>query len=70
MHLQQVWSINIVSWHRVPNILPMTFTTDDFKAIEPVQEDPMVISVEIAKCIVKKTLVDPHDDPLFRFARE
>lgn len=36
----------------------ITFMTDDFKAIGPVQDDPMVISVEITNYIVKKTLVD------------
>jgi len=37
-------------------MLPITFATDDFKAINLMQDDPMVISVEIANCIVKNTL--------------
>ncbi|XP_020216768.1 uncharacterized protein LOC109800394 [Cajanus cajan] len=37
---------------------PITFTDRDFQGIDPVQDDPMVISVEINNCIVKKTLVD------------
>lgn len=48
----------MISWHQVPNMLPITFTTNDFKAIDLMQDDPMVISVEIANCIIKKTLVD------------
>lgn len=32
--------------------------SDEFKAIDLVQDDPMAISVEIANCIIKKTLVD------------
>lgn len=35
---------------------PITFTTNDFKEIEPVQDNPMVIRVEIANYIIKKTL--------------
>ncbi|KAG5049715.1 hypothetical protein AAZX31_04G156900 [Glycine max] len=53
-----VISVNMISQHQVPNMLPITFTTKDFKAIDPVKDDPMVISVEIANSIVKKTLVD------------
>nr|KYP38970.1 hypothetical protein KK1_039757 [Cajanus cajan] len=30
----------------------------DFKGIDPIQDDPMVISVEIYNYIVRKTLVD------------
>lgn len=33
-HLRQVWSINMISWHWVPNMLPITFTTYDFKSID------------------------------------
>ncbi|XP_020234186.1 uncharacterized protein LOC109814229 [Cajanus cajan] len=39
-------------------LLAITFTDADFRGIDPVQDDPMVISVEIHNCIVKKTLVD------------
>uniref|UniRef100_A0A151UDX0 Retrotransposon gag domain-containing protein n=1 Tax=Cajanus cajan TaxID=3821 RepID=A0A151UDX0_CAJCA len=37
---------------------PITFTDQDFQGVDPVQDDPMVISVEINNCIVRKTLVD------------
>nr|KYP35841.1 hypothetical protein KK1_043096 [Cajanus cajan] len=36
----------------------ITFTDKDFQGIDPVQDDPMVISVEIRNCIVKKILID------------
>ncbi|KAG5066828.1 hypothetical protein JHK86_010559 [Glycine max] len=32
-HLRQVWSVNTVSQHRAPNMPPITFMSDDFKAI-------------------------------------
>uniref|UniRef100_A0A151UHV5 Gag-pol polyprotein n=2 Tax=Cajanus cajan TaxID=3821 RepID=A0A151UHV5_CAJCA len=37
---------------------PITFTDRDFQGVDPVQDDPMVISVEINNYIVRKTLVD------------
>jgi len=38
---------------------PITFRDDDFQAIDPQHDDPMVISVEIEDFAVRKTLVDP-----------
>ncbi|XP_027357444.1 uncharacterized protein LOC113866844 [Abrus precatorius] len=40
---------------RIP---PITFTDDDFQEVDPVQDDPMVISVDILNCTVRKTLID------------
>ncbi len=37
---------------------PMLFTDEDFQKIDPDHDDPMVITVEIAKYAVMKTLVD------------
>lgn len=37
---------------------PITFTSDHFKVIDLVQDDPYGYSVEIANCIIKKSLVD------------
>jgi len=37
---------------------PITFTNADFKGIDPFQDDPMVITVEIENFSVMKTLVD------------
>ncbi|XP_020237882.1 uncharacterized protein LOC109817098 [Cajanus cajan] len=52
--VRHVHAIEIVR-HRLPTI---TFTEADFKGIDPYQDDPMVISVEIHNFIVRKTLVD------------
>ena len=57
-HLWQVQSLYMISQHPVPNMSPITFTIDDFKVIDLVQEHLMVISVEITNCIIKKTHVD------------
>jgi len=37
---------------------PITFTNDDFTAIDPTQDDPMVITVKIGKFAITKVLVD------------
>jgi len=37
---------------------PITFTDDDFTAIDPIQDDPMVITVELDKFAITKVLVD------------
>jgi len=37
---------------------PITFTDKDLKGIDPSQDDPMVISVDIDNFTIKKTLVD------------
>ena len=37
---------------------PITFTDEDFKGIDPTQDDPMVISVDIDNFTIKKTLVE------------
>jgi len=39
-------------------MLPITFTDDDFKGIDYRQDDPMVISVDIDRFTIRKTLVD------------
>ncbi|XP_020225182.1 uncharacterized protein LOC109807065 [Cajanus cajan] len=57
-HLRAVRSINSVNQLKTPTIPPITFSDRDFRGVDPVQDDPMVISVEIHNCIVKKTLVD------------
>ncbi|XP_027343176.1 uncharacterized protein LOC113855745 [Abrus precatorius] len=57
-HLRQVHSVNNVSLSSRIRIPPITFTDDDFQGVDPVQDDPMVISVDILNCIVRKTLID------------
>ena len=37
---------------------PITFRNEDFQAIDPQHDDPMVISVKIENFAVRKTLVD------------
>jgi len=37
---------------------PITFTSDDFKGVDYRQDDPMVISVDIDKFTIMKTLMD------------
>ncbi|XP_014503053.1 uncharacterized protein LOC106763369 [Vigna radiata var. radiata] len=39
-------------------MLPITFTDEDFHAPDPEQDDPMVITVEIARYEISKVLVD------------
>ncbi|XP_020224153.1 uncharacterized protein LOC109806183 [Cajanus cajan] len=56
-HLRAVRHVHAVE--TVRRLLPtITFTKADFKGIDPDQDDPMVISVEIHNYIVHKTLVD------------
>ncbi|XP_020203835.1 uncharacterized protein LOC109789329 [Cajanus cajan] len=73
-HLRAIRSVNVV--HRQPSrrLPSITFTDVDFKGIDPEQDDPMVISVEIHNCIVKKTLVNQgakkplHNDENWEYA--
>ncbi|XP_020225277.1 uncharacterized protein LOC109807163 [Cajanus cajan] len=57
-HLRAVRSVNSVNQSKTPKMPPITFSDRDFRGVDPVQDDPMVISVEMHNCIVKKTLVD------------
>jgi len=56
-HLRDIQSAHATT-RRHPHIPPITFTDDDFTAIDPAQDDPMVITVEIDKFAIAKTLVD------------
>ncbi|XP_020235170.1 uncharacterized protein LOC109815012 [Cajanus cajan] len=57
-HLRAIRSVHAVDRQPSRRLPTITFTDADFQGIDPVQDDPMVISVEIHNCIVKKTLVD------------
>ena len=57
-HLRAIQSVHSASLHRRPHIPPITFTDTDFTAIDPAQDDPMVITVEIDKFAIAKVLVD------------
>jgi len=56
-HLRDIQSAHATTRRR-PHIPPITFTDDDFTAIDPAQDDPMVITVEIDKFAIAKTVVD------------
>jgi len=53
-----IQSIHSTSTHKRLYIPPITFTDDDFTVIDPAQDDPMVITVEIDKFSIAKVLVD------------
>ena len=55
-HLRVVHQVNFVAIQ--PRMPPITFTDDDFKGIDPSQDDLMVISVDIDNFTIMKTLVD------------
>jgi len=55
-HRHAVHQVNLVSVR--PRMPPITFTDKDFKGIDPTQDDPMVISVDIDNFTIKKALVD------------
>jgi len=56
--VRAIQSIHSTSTHKHPHIPPITFTDDDFTAIDPTQDDPMVIMVDIEKFAIAKVLVD------------
>jgi len=56
-HLRAIKSIHASAQNR-PRIPAITFTDDDFTTIDPTQDDPMVITVQIDKFAITKVLVD------------
>ena len=58
-YVQAIQSVNAVTVCPRQHMPPITFRDDDFQAIDPQHDDPMVISVEIEDFAVRKTLVDP-----------
>ncbi|XP_017423571.1 uncharacterized protein LOC108332776 [Vigna angularis] len=56
-HVRALQSVHSVDKPR-RTMLPITFSDDDFHASDPDQDDPMVITTEIAKYGVSKVLVD------------
>jgi len=57
-HLRNVQAMHHVHTRMARSMPPITFTDRDFKAIDPKQGDPMVITVAIDEFAVMKTLVD------------
>lgn len=51
-------SVNSASITPIPRMPPITFTDEAFKAIDPTQDDPMVITVNIDNFSIMKKLVD------------
>ncbi|XP_027922692.1 uncharacterized protein LOC114180581 [Vigna unguiculata] len=58
-YVRAIQSVNVVTVCPRRHMPPITFRDDDFQAIDPQHDDPMVISVEIEDFAVRKTLVDP-----------
>jgi len=57
-HLRNIQAVHHVYTRMARSMSPITFTDRDFKAIDPKQDDPMVITVTIDEFAVMKTLVD------------
>ena len=57
-HLRAIKSLHMIS-RRARRIMPdIIFTDRDFRAIDTQQDDPMVITIDLANCEIRKTLVD------------
>jgi len=57
-HLRAIQSVHSTSIRNRPRKPPITFTDDDFTAIDPSQDDPMVITMQIDKFSITMVLVD------------
>jgi len=55
-HLRAVQLVNTISFR--PRMPPIIFTDKDFKGVDPLQDDPMVISFDINNFTFMKMLVD------------
>jgi len=56
--MRLVQSVNTVLNRPLRSMPNITFTDEDFHQIDPNQDDPMVITVEVFDFTVMKTLVD------------
>ncbi|XP_027361367.1 uncharacterized protein LOC113869304 [Abrus precatorius] len=57
-YLRQVRSVNNITLGSRIRIPPITFTDEDFQGVDPIQDDPTVISVDILNCTVRKALIN------------
>ena len=57
-YVQAIQSVNVISTCLQRHMPPITFSDDDFQAINPQHNDPMVILVDIEDFAVRKTLVN------------
>jgi len=55
-HLRAVHQVNFVAIR--PMMPPITFSDDDFQGVDPSEDDPMVILIDIDKFSIMKILVD------------
>ena len=57
-HLRAIKSVHVINRRAHRRMLDITFTDRDFRAIDTQQDDPMVITIDLANCEIRKTLVD------------
>jgi len=57
-HLRAIKSVHMISRRTCRNMPEIIFPDRDFKGIDTRQDDPMVITVDLANCEIKKMLVD------------
>lgn len=56
-YVREIQSVNVISM--LPRrMLPITFWDDDFQAIDPQHDDPMVITMIIENFVFMKNLID------------
>jgi len=60
-HLRAVQFVHAVS--RVPRrrMPQITFSDSDFQGVDPNQDDPVVITIELENFAAKKVLIDQHN---------
>lgn len=51
-------SVNVVAMENRVEMPDITVTSVDFKGVHPEQDEPMVITIEVVGCLVRKTLID------------
>ncbi|KAG5032598.1 hypothetical protein JHK82_016181 [Glycine max] len=57
-HLHNVRFVSLVAMRNRVYMLDITFTGADFKGLDPKQDDPMAITIQVANFLVKKTFID------------
>ncbi|KAG4933571.1 hypothetical protein JHK87_047573 [Glycine soja] len=57
-HLRNVRSVNLVAMQNKVDMPDITFTSANFKGLDLEQNNPMVITIQVAGFLVKKTLRD------------
>jgi len=57
-HLRAVQSVYAVYRGPRRRMPPITFSDSDFRGVDPNQDDPVVITIELENFVVKKVLID------------